>query len=102
MALEPAWARGLAHAVAVHDLIVAGDRMLGRVSPQHAEAREAVAVAIDAALADGMPEAAIDAAIAAARADAHTFSKNDEGRPSRRPNAPTKNSAQQRQEVAEV
>ncbi len=83
MALEPAWARGLAHAVAVHDLIVAGDRMLGRVSPQHAEAREAVAVAIDAALADGVPEATIDAAIAAARADAHIFPKNDEGRPAR-------------------
>jgi len=100
MAAEPAWARGLAHRVAVHDLIVAGDRMLGRVSLQHAEAREAGADAIDAALADVVPEAAVDAAIAAARADAHIFPRNDEGRLDGRPYVPTTNSAQQRQEVA--
>lgn len=63
-----AWERNLAFAVAVHDVIVAGDRLLGRVSPAHERARKAVVDVIDAALADGVSERSIDAALARLRA----------------------------------
>lgn len=60
----PAWERTLAWRIATHDVIVAGDRMLGTVSPGHEPARLAVVDAIDAALAAGVPESVIDAALA--------------------------------------
>jgi hypothetical protein len=38
----PAWERRLAFAVAMHDTIVAGDHMLGRVSTEYPAARQRV------------------------------------------------------------
>lgn len=64
----PQWEHTLAFRVHAHDLIVAGDRLLGRVSAQHEPARLAVVEAIDAALAAGVTEADVDAALARLRA----------------------------------
>ena len=55
------WERRLEAAVQVHELVVAGDRMLGRVSPRSEDTRQSVVFAIDAALASGVPEATLGA-----------------------------------------
>lgn len=49
-------------------MIAAGDRLLGRVSPEYESARQAVVDVIDAALAAGVSEEAIDAVLAELRA----------------------------------
>lgn len=69
-----AWERELGCVVAVHDVIVAGDRLLGRVSAQYEPARLAVVDVIDRALAAGVPEQTIDAALQRLRADAERTS----------------------------
>lgn len=67
MSTPERWKAALRHRVAMHDLIVAGDRMLGRTSPQAQQARLAVVAAIDEAAAAGASEADIDAVLADAR-----------------------------------
>ena len=48
---EATWQRRLAVTVAAHDLIVSGDKLLGRISPEYEPARQAVADIIDDAIA---------------------------------------------------
>ena len=70
--VEP-WRDLLAFRVAVHDTIVAGDRLLGR-SPgaDYERAREAVVEVIDQALAAGVSEVDVNMALVAYRADAQS------------------------------
>lgn len=68
-AIGPDWQRQLAFAVAAHDVIVSSDRMFGRVSPEYDAARQAVVDVIDAALAQGVSEETVDAALARLRRD---------------------------------
>lgn len=67
MSAPEGWEATLRHRVAVHDLIVAGDRMLGRTSPQAERARLDVVAAIDEAAAAGAGEEDVDAVLADAR-----------------------------------
>lgn len=67
MSAPESWEATLRHRVAVHDLIVAGDRMLGRTSPQAEQARLDVVAAIDEATAAGASEEDVDAVLADAR-----------------------------------
>jgi hypothetical protein len=61
------WRERLAFRVAAHDVIVSGDRLLGRVSPEAEAARLAVVEVIDEALAAGVPRPVIDVALAGLR-----------------------------------
>jgi uncharacterized Ntn-hydrolase superfamily protein len=49
------WRERLAFRVATHDVIVSGDRLLGRVAAEAETARLAVVEVIDEALAAGVP-----------------------------------------------
>lgn len=62
-----AWERRLSVAIQLHDVIVIGDRMLGRVSDQHEPARQRVAELLDEAAAAGLSEGDQDSALARAR-----------------------------------
>lgn len=55
------WRERLAFFVAVHDVVVAGDRVLGGVSAASEESRLDVVDVIDAALAQGVSETEVDA-----------------------------------------
>lgn len=61
------WRERLAFRVAAHDVIVSGDRLLGRVSPEAEAARLAVVEVIDEALAAGVPQPVIDVVLVGLR-----------------------------------
>lgn len=61
------WRERLAFRVATHDVIVRGDRLLGRVSPEAEAARLAVVEVIDEALAAGVQQPVIDVVLAGLR-----------------------------------
>lgn len=61
------WRERLAFRVAAHDVIVSGDRLLGRVSPEAEAARLAVVEVIDEALAAGVPQPVVDVVLAGFR-----------------------------------
>ncbi len=63
------WQRRLALTVAVHDLIVSGDKLLGRISPEYEPARQAVADIIDETIANGVAVETIDAELARLRTE---------------------------------
>lgn len=69
-AMTATWRHRLAFAVAAHDLVAAGDRMLDRRSSAELEAaRRHVVEVIDEALAAGVHEATIDTALVRLRAE---------------------------------